>query len=89
MNEMYERLDAHEIEDVRALRRSIWIDRAAENPDAARRQVVDALAKHADAWVDGISLVTLVRVAFRHSTVGDLSTDQRYSLISLLRSVES
>lgn len=85
----YERLDHHEVDQVRSYRRSLWTERALRDPQGARAQVVDALAKHSDPWVDGVHLTTLADVAFTGTTVGDLTTDQRYALIALLRGATS
>ena len=84
MTSTYERLDAAEVESVRAHRRQLWTERAHRDKDGARAQVVDAIRQHSDPWVDGINLVTLVSVALRDKTIGDLSTSGRYALITLL-----
>jgi hypothetical protein len=80
----YERLDAHEIDAVRAYRRRLWSERAERDQDGAREQLVASLRTHLDAWPDAIHIAVIVAHTMRGVRVGDLNTTQRYALISLL-----
>lgn len=84
MSDTYERLDDVEVENVRAYRRSLWIERAVNDAAGAREQVVDALRTHADRWADGLAIATIANICLKGRKVGDLSASQRYALVTLI-----
>ena len=88
MTDTYERLDDVEVENVRAYRRNLWVERAVSDAHGAREQVVAALRTHADRWADGLQLVTLANICLKGRRVGDLSAAQRYALVTLISDAE-
>ena len=69
----YERLEVHEIDAVRAYRRTLWAERAERDPDGARDQLLSALRTHVDAWPDALHISTITGHTMRGTTIGDLT----------------
>lgn len=80
----YERLDEHEVESVRALRRQMWRTRAEDDPMIAGKEARKAIGSFVDEWADGLYVDEVVAACLVGVQVGHLPHEKRYALITLI-----